>query len=135
MDKIKLLLVEDNQIVRDGLKGLLEKQADMEVAGDVSSGQQALNLLATGLRPDIILADLNMKGMDGIELTTQIVSLVLPGVSVVILTMHTKRAFVDKAFAAGARGYLLKDGDFQEMYKAIRLVYGGNSYVSAGITS
>lgn len=132
MDIIKLLLVEDNRIVRDGLKDLLKRRADMEVTGDVGGGREAMAVLETGLRPDVILTDLNMKEMDGIELTRQIVSLRLP-VSIIILTMHAKRAFVDKAFAAGAKGYLLKDGDFEEMYHAIRLVHAGSSYVSSGI--
>jgi DNA-binding NarL/FixJ family response regulator len=135
MDKIKLLLVEDNQIVRDGLKGLLEKQTDMEVAGDVSGGREALELLAGGLRPDIVLADLNMREMDGIELTRQIAALQITPIKIIILTMHAKQAFADKAFEAGAKGYLLKGGEFSEMYQAIRLVHGGSSYISSGITS
>jgi DNA-binding NarL/FixJ family response regulator len=135
MYKIKLLLVEDNRIVRDGIKELLGNQPDMEVCNDVSGGVEALNLLALGLRPDIILSDMNMRGIDGIELTRQIVALGLPNVKIIILTMHAKEAFVKKAFEAGAKGYLLKDGDFQELYKAIRLIYNGSLYSSIGITS
>jgi DNA-binding NarL/FixJ family response regulator len=135
MGKISILLVEDFKIVRDGLIRMFETQDDIEVIGAVESGLKALDLLENGLTPDIVLADLNMPGMNGIELTQKICSLGLSNTKVVILTMHAKRAFVEKAFEAGAIGYLLKDGNFEEMYKAIRKVNKNEQFISVGITS
>jgi DNA-binding NarL/FixJ family response regulator len=133
MNKIRLLLVEDNKIVREGLIRILETRDDLEVIGSAASGQECLNLLENGVIPDIILADLNMPGMDGITLTGEILSLNLPNVKVVILTMHAKQAFVQKAFDAGASGYLLKDGNFEEMYNALLKVNQNQQYTSEGI--
>jgi DNA-binding NarL/FixJ family response regulator len=132
MKKIRLLLVEDNKVVREALIRILENWDDFEVIGSASSGNECLGLLENGIIPDIILADLNMPGMDGITLTKKILSLAIPNVKVMILTMHTKQAFVQKAFDAGALGYLLKDGDFEEMYKAILMVNQNQRYTSKG---
>jgi DNA-binding NarL/FixJ family response regulator len=123
MNKITLLLVEDYKVVREGLIRVLETQDDFEVIGDTDSGLKALALLENGLVPDVVLADLNMPDMDGIDLTRKICSLGLPGTKVIILSMHIKQVFIDKALEAGASGYLLKDGDFEEMYRAIRRVH------------
>ncbi|HEY0054621.1 MAG TPA: response regulator transcription factor [Pedobacter sp.] len=133
---IKLILVEDNEIVRKGLIGLLEAEEDMEIIGEVAGGLQALELLRGGVQPDIVLTDLNMPEMDGIELTRRISSSSeLSFVKVIILTMHAKQIFVDKALEVGAKGYLLKNGEFEELYDAIRQVCQNRTYISAGITS
>lgn len=133
MDTIKLLLVEDNAIVREGIAGLLEIQEDLEVIGKAAGGSEALSLLESGLRPDIVLTDLNMPVMDGIELTERICALALSDISVIMLTMHNRQIFVDKSFKAGAKGYLLKNGDFDELYTGIRQVYHNQVFISAGI--
>jgi DNA-binding NarL/FixJ family response regulator len=132
---IKLLLVEDNDIVRHGIASLLKAEEDMEVIAEANDGLQALELLRSGVHPDIVLTDLNMPEMDGIELTRQIHSSELSAIKVIILTMHSKQIIVDKALQAGAKGYLLKNGDFEELYDAIRGVYQNQLYISAGITS
>lgn len=133
MDIIKLLLVEDNTIVREGIAGLLEIQEDLEVIGGAAGGPEALSLLQGGLRPDIVLTDLNMPVMDGIELTERICALAISNISVIMLTMHNKQIFVDKSFKAGAKGFLLKNGDFDELFMGIRQVYQNEFFVSAGI--
>jgi len=133
MDIIKLLLVEDNTIVREGIAGLIEIQEDLEVIGEAAGGPEALSLLQGGLRPDIVLTDLNMPVMDGIELTERICALAISNISVIMLTMHNKQIFVDKSFKAGAKGFLLKNGDFDELFMGIRQVYQNQSFVSAGI--
>jgi DNA-binding NarL/FixJ family response regulator len=132
---IKLLLVEDNTLVRKGIASLLEAEEDMEVIAEASDGQQALDLLGSGVKPDVVLTDLNMPGIDGIELTRQICSSEFSSVKVIILTMHAKQVYVDKALEAGALGYLLKNGEFEEIYHAIRVVNQNQSYVSADIKS
>ena len=133
MDIIKLLLVEDNTIVREGIAGLIEIQEDLEVIGEAAGGPEALSLLQGGLRPDIVLTDLNMPVMDGIELTERICALEISNISVIMLTMHNKQIFVDKSFKAGAKGFLLKNGDFEELFMGIRQVYQNEFFVSAGI--
>ena len=133
MDIIKLLLVEDNTIVREGIAGLIEIQEDLEVIGEAAGGPEALSLLQGGLRPDIVLTDLNMPVMDGIELTERICALAISNISVIMLTMHNKQIFVDKSFKAGAKGFLLKNGDFEELFMGIRQVYQNEFFVSAGI--
>jgi two-component system response regulator NreC len=130
---IKLIVVEDNPIVLNGIVELIKLQKDMTVIGEAANGYKALQLLEDGLSPDIVLADLNMPGINGIELTREINKLALTGVKVVILTMHAKKSFVAEAFNAGASGYLLKDGDFEELYHAIREVNKNQLYVSAAI--
>jgi DNA-binding NarL/FixJ family response regulator len=132
---IKVLLVEDNALVRKGIASLLAIEADIEVIGEASGGHEALKLLEGGMRPDIVLTDLNMPQMDGIELTRRICSSEFSESKVIILTMHSKQIFVDKALEAGAKGYLLKDGEFDEFFDAIRGVYQNQSYVSSGITA
>lgn len=130
---IKILLVEDNTLVREGIAELLGEQDDMEVIGNTDNGIKALLLLEQGLRPDILLADMNMPEMDGITLTRQIIMRNLSMVKIIILTMHLNQQFAERAFEAGAKGYLLKNGDFEELYQAIRLVQQNQTYMSAGV--
>jgi DNA-binding NarL/FixJ family response regulator len=130
---IKLIVVEDNPIVLDGIVQLIKLQKDMTVIGEAANGYQALQLLEDGLSPDIVLTDLNMPGLSGIDLARQIRILASNMIKVIILTMHAKKSFVAEAFKAGASGYLLKDGDFEELYDAIRQVHLDQLYVSAAI--
>lgn len=128
---IKILVVEDNAIVRQLLTDMIGMQDDFEVAGTAENGLAALKLIKDGLQADIILADLNMKGMDGIELTEN-VAMLYGDLKVIILTMHAKGAFLKRALAVGARGYLLKNGDMDELYRTIRKVSTGEVVVGAG---
>lgn len=127
---INVLLVEDNHKVRELLAGLLQAQSGFTVTGKAENGLAALDLLHQGLQADIVLADLNMHHMDGIELTEQVMAH-YPTLKVIILTMHAKAAFLKRALAAGARGYLLKNGDMNELYDAITKVYAGQTIIGA----
>lgn len=102
MDLIRILLVEDNALVRHLLADTLKMQSEFELSGEAQNGPAALDLLRNGLHADIVLADLNMEEMDGIHLTEHI-RRDYKDVKVIILTMHAKAAFVNRAFAAGAR--------------------------------
>jgi DNA-binding NarL/FixJ family response regulator len=125
---IKILAVEDNEIVRTMLADMLNQQDDMEIIGTAEDGLAALQLIDDGLKPDVVLADLNMERMDGIELTQNLTTL-HSSIKVIVLTMHANSAFLSNAQAAGARGYLLKDGDMDELYNAIRKVNNGEVYI------
>ena len=121
---IRVLFAEDNAVVRKGIAGILQKQPDLEIVGEAENGVQALRLLQNGLQPDVLLTDLNMPEMDGLELIQNVADLDLH-LPCIILTMHTDRAFMDKALAAGAMGYLLKNGDMDELFACIRNVHNG----------
>ncbi|WP_129715229.1 response regulator transcription factor [Pedobacter sp. SYP-B3415] len=129
---IKLLLVEDNKFVRNITADLIETHGEFAVAAQADNGLSALALLENGLEPDIVLADLNMAGMDGIELTQKL-SARFPDIKVIILTMHAKTTFLNKAISSGVRGYLLKNGDMNEVYDAIRRVYRGEFVVGTDV--
>lgn len=121
---IKVLFAEDNDAVRRGIVGVLQKQPDLKVVGEAENGAVALELLQNGLRPDVLLTDLNMPEMDGLQLIYQIAGLNL-GLPAIVLTMHVDIAFMKKALLAGARGYLLKNGDMDELVACIRNVHNG----------
>ncbi len=129
---INLLLVEDNHRVRELLAGLLQAQKSFNVVGKAENGLAALSLLQNGLQADVVLADLNMHDMDGIELTEKVM-VGYPELQVIILTMHAKTAFLKRALAAGARGYLLKNGDMNELYQAIAQVHAGQTVIGASV--
>lgn len=126
---IHILIAEDNKIVREGTVELLNHQEDMTVIGEAANGIEALQLLQAGIIPDIVLADMNMPEMDGISLTENVI-VKFPAVKVAILTMHDKETFIIKALDAGAKGYILKDGDFEALFTAIRTIAAGGSFVT-----
>jgi DNA-binding NarL/FixJ family response regulator len=128
---IRVVLVDDHQILREGLKSLLSKQLDMEVVGEASSGREALEL-ARKLRPDVMVMDIAMRDLNGIDATRQITS-EIDGTRVVALSTHSDRRYVSEMLAAGATGYLLKDGAFDTLAKAIRSVASGQVYLAPGI--
>jgi DNA-binding NarL/FixJ family response regulator len=127
---INIIIAEDNKIVRKGTVDLLNRQKDMCVIGEASGGLEVIHLLQSGMRPDIVLADMNMPEMDGISLTGEIVSR-FPGVKVAILTMHEKEDFINRSIAAGASGYVLKDGNFDTLFTAIRTIAGGGTFIAS----
>jgi len=129
---IKILVAEDNKVVRKGIIGLLNAEPDMQVVADVENGLEAIELLNDGIIPDVVLADLNMPIMDGIALSDQI-AVSFNAVKVIILTMHWRVEFVERALKAGAKGYLLKDGDFEQLMEGIRTVSAGGNFVSKNI--
>ncbi len=130
-NRITVFLADDHAVVRDGLQLLLEIQGDMEVVGSASNGREAVHW-AERHCPDIILMDIAMPEMDGIEATRQ-VSEICPATRVIILSMHSTAEHVYRALRAGARGYLLKESAGLEVVKAIRYVYDGWLYLSPKI--
>lgn len=129
---IRILLADDHKIIREGLRSLLEKQSDMEVAGEVEDGISAVRV-SEKLHPDIVIMDIGMPDMNGIEATRQIVARVR-GVRVIALSMHSDKRFVSEMLKAGASGYLLKDCAFEELVSAIRMVSAGHTYLSQRVT-
>lgn len=125
---IKIILAEDHTVVRNGIRSLLEKVADYTIIGEAVNGEQVLELLENGAEPDVLLCDLNLKGMGGLELTEKLVQ-AGHKFRVIILTMLDKESFVVKAFNAGATGYLLKSITPDEMIFAIHYVYIYGRYV------
>ena len=99
----------------------------MIIAGEAAGGREVLNLLAEGSAADLVLTDLQMPGMDGIELTGQL-NLLYPSLKVLILTMHTRQGFAQSARDAGAKGYILKEAELEELLVSIRLVAAGGEY-------
>ncbi len=128
---IQILLVDDHQVVRDGLQHMLEQQEDIQVVGDCSSAEDAL-FLAEIISPDIILTDIKMPGVDGIELTRRLKHK-YPSCNVIMLTLYDE--YVTQAMEAGAKGYLLKDIQCEELAEAIRLVHQGQVVTSESVKS
>ena len=122
---IRVLLAEDHSLVRAGLADLLGNVSDFEVVGAAADGAEAI-ALATERRPDVVLMDLLMPGVDGIEATRRIVG-ATPGVQVVVLTSFSDRARIIEALDAGAVGYLLKDAEPDELFRGVRAAARGES--------
>jgi two-component system response regulator NreC len=130
---IRILLADDHTILRAGLKMMLNAQPDMEVVGEAQDGRQALQE-AQRLQPDIILMDITMPDMNGIEATKQIKK-ELPDVKVLILTMHEHEEYVFQALRAGASGYMLKEAADTELISALRIIQSGQFYLSPAAQS
>lgn len=128
----RVLIADDHQILREGLRSLLDKEPDIEVIGEASNGRGAV-ALARELEPDVVVMDVAMSDMGGIEATRQLTAKT-PGVKVIALSMHSDRRFVAGMLGAGALGYLLKDSAFDELAHSIRTVITNEIYLSPGIT-
>ncbi|MCC7165540.1 MAG: response regulator transcription factor [Anaerolineae bacterium] len=125
MDMIRVLIADDHTLFRKGIHALLKSISDMEVIGDAATGEQAIER-AAALRPDVILMDIQMPGVNGIEATRRIVQ-TSPEIGILMLTMFQADDSVFAAMRAGARGYILKGADQDEMVRAIRAVAGGEA--------
>ena len=128
---IQILIIEDQTIVRQGLKGLLDAQADLEVIGEAENGAQPIEMSLI-LNPDVILMDLRMPVMDGVTATQQLCDR-MPGVKILVLTTLDEDEFIAKAMQSGAIGYLLKDTPAAELAQAIRSVSQGYTQMSPGL--
>lgn len=125
---VRVVLVDDHRIMREGLRALLEKEADMDIVAEADNGRTAVELART-LKPDVVVMDLSMPHLNGIEATRQITAS-QTDVRVLALSMHSDKRFLDGALKAGASGYLLKDCALDELVRAIRTVVAGQVYLS-----
>jgi DNA-binding NarL/FixJ family response regulator len=129
----RVLLADDHAIFVEGLRSLLEKQPDLELVGEAGDGRTAVRLAAE-LSPNVVIMDLTMPDLNGIEATRMIVA-ADPATKVVILSMHSTRKFMAEALKAGAAGYLLKESASAELVLAIRTVTSGRAYLSPRVTN
>jgi two-component system, NarL family, response regulator NreC len=129
--KLRILLVDDHTIVRDGLRALLSTEKDFCVAGEAADGPEAIKL-AEQLHPDVVVMDIGIPGISGIEATRKILT-ANPEIKVVALSIHTDRRFVSGMLGVGARGYLPKNCAAEELIRAVREVYAGHVYISANL--
>lgn len=128
---IRLLIADDHTMVRQGLSQICGAEPDMEVVGQAADGQEACHL-ATQLQPDVVVMDINMPVLDGVQATRQITT-ANPKLGVIILTMYRQDQYVFEAIKAGARAYLLKDADSDELLWAIRVVAAGEALLDPSI--
>ncbi|MGA2585852.1 MAG: response regulator transcription factor [Candidatus Aminicenantales bacterium] len=129
---LRILLADDHKIIVDGLRSLLEKKPEYQVIGQVSDGLAAVRL-ADELAPALIIMDITMPGLNGIEATRRILER-NPKIKIIILSMHADGRFIAEALKSGASGYLLKDSAFQELSAAIPAVMKNQTYLSTAIT-
>jgi len=130
-DTIKIILADDHRIFRKGLKSLLSEKENIEVLAEADNGDEALEA-ARKYKPEIVIMDIAMPKMDGIEATRQIRDR-FPDTEVVILSMHAKKAYIDQVLKAGAKGYVLKDSDEENLLSAINTVHNGGYYLDSPI--
>jgi DNA-binding NarL/FixJ family response regulator len=128
---IKIILADDHRIMREGLRALLEKEAGIEVIAEADNGRTTVEL-SRELNPDVVVIDIGMPDLNGIDATRQIVS-ESPAVKVIALSMHSDRKFVREMLSAGASGYLLKDSAFEELGTALSTVINNQTYLSPKI--
>ncbi len=129
MKKIRILIADDHAIVRDGLRQLLNSQADMEVSGEAEDGREALKKVKT-LRPDVILLDIAMPRLSGLEVISLIREASI-ATQVVVLSMHAKETYVQQVLASGALGYVLKASPSTDILEAIRTAHRGEYFLSS----
>ncbi|GGK35472.1 DNA-binding response regulator [Yeosuana aromativorans] len=130
--KIKILLVDDHQILRDGIRNVIERSTTMEVIAEAKDGREAIKL-CNQLKPNIVIMDIAMEGLNGVEATKRIVQ-ENPETKVIALSMHSSKRFVLGMLKAGAYGYLLKDCDSDELIKAIKTVSINKKYIAQNIS-
>ncbi len=128
----RILLIDDHTVLREGLKALLNSEPGLEVVGDAADGRAGIQA-ADQLKPDVVIADISMPGLNGIE-SARILRRSYPYMKLIILSMHSGREYVAKALQAGANGYVLKQGDTNEVISAIQAVMDGGSYLSPAIS-
>jgi DNA-binding NarL/FixJ family response regulator len=132
MDQIRILLVDDHTILREGLHARLELEPDMQVVGEAEDGRAAVEQ-ARLLQPDVVVMDISMPLLNGIEATRQIKCLPYK-IEVLMLSMHEDESYIRQALTAGALGYILKDAAAQELIEAIRAINQGDAVLSSAIT-
>jgi RNA polymerase sigma factor (sigma-70 family) len=132
MRKIRVLLADDHKLIRGGLRLLLEQQPDLAVVGEANDGREAVSL-AKSLRPEVVVMDIGMPSLNGIEAALQITQ-AHAEISVVMLSMHSDESYVLRALKSGARGYLLKDSAESDLIRAVHAVAEGKSFFSPAVS-
>ena len=127
MNRIRVLLADDHAVVRAGVRAVIAAEADMEVVGEAADGPAALALAET-LDPDVVVADISMPGMTGVELTSRLRA-ATPGRKVLVLTVHEDRGYLRAVLDAGAAGYVPKRAAADDLVRALRVVAGGEAYI------
>ncbi|HOU75475.1 MAG TPA: response regulator transcription factor, partial [Tenuifilum sp.] len=132
MDKIRVALVEDHQLVRDGIRSLLTNLPNIEVVAEADCAKTMLNLIEQA-RPNVLLVDISLPEISGIELA-KLITTNHPGIKVIILSMHTEQEFIFNSLRNGAKGYLHKSISREELIEAIEQVYNGSEYFSKEVS-
>lgn len=132
MEKIRVMLVDDHTLFRAGVTMLLQMEPDMVVIGEANDGELALEL-AMKVKPDVIVLDISMPGLDGISVARSLLER-LPSVKILIVTQYENKEYIIRATKTGVAGYLLKSAAADELVSAIRTVYGGRKYLDATVT-
>ncbi|MCD4834147.1 MAG: response regulator transcription factor [Bacteroidales bacterium] len=132
MDKIKIVLVDDHQMFRDGVKSVLSDEDNIEVIGEIGNGNDLYEVLKS-IKPDVIITDISMPEISGIDIA-KYVSENYPEIKILILSMHSNEEFITKALSAGANGYLPKDTSMNELLEAINTIYTGDNYFNKEIS-
>ena len=130
--KLRVLIAEDHQTVREGVKLLIDSQPDMEVVGEAGDGQIAIEE-AVRLTPDVLLMDISMPNLNGLKATKRLQT-VRPNIKILILTRHTDDGYLQQLLSAGASGYVLKQSAPTELISAIRTIAAGNAYLDPSLT-
>ena len=131
INEIKIVLVDDHKLLRDGLRNIIEQRSNMHIIGEASDGREAI-IICSKLLPDVVVIDVAMPGLNGIESARQIHKN-NPDIKIIGLSMHSSKQFIQDMFRAGAFSYLLKDGDSDELIIAITTVMQGKKYLSKDI--
>jgi two-component system response regulator NreC len=130
---IRIVLADDHNVLRAGLKSLLERQRDFEVVGEASDGRELLRVVQE-LTPHVVITDIGMPRLNGTEATSQIVAK-YPQTRVIVLSMHSDEAYVLRALKAGARGYLVKESAEADLMTAVRTVHAGKAFFSPSVSA
>lgn len=130
-NEIKIILVDDHKLLRDGLRNIIEQRSNMHIIGEASNGREAIKICSK-LLPNVIIMDVAMPGLNGVESAMQIHK-IHPDIKIIGLSMHSSKQFIQGMFNAGASGYLLKDGDADELITAITRVMENKRYLSKNI--
>jgi two-component system, NarL family, response regulator NreC len=132
MRKTRILLADDHQLMRSGVRLMLEREPDLTVVGEAADGREAV-ALAKSLKPEVVVMDLGMPNLNGIEAALQMTQ-EIPDLAIIMVSMHSDESYVLRALKAGARGYLLKDSAEADLIKAVHAVAGGKSFFSPAVS-
>ncbi|MFH1452803.1 MAG: response regulator transcription factor [Armatimonadota bacterium] len=131
MEKIRVLITDDHTLVREGFANMISMEEEIEVVGQASEAKEALEMVEE-LKPDIVLMDIKMKGMNGLE-ATRLIKKKYPDIEVIILSMYDEEDYIKRAVEYGATGYVLKDISRDELLRAIKVVSGGGSLIQPAL--